>query len=132
MAALRSSQHSHRNHQPVNINHHHHQLIIIIKNLHQNHHTKRHHPCDLPPLYQMSRGIKTIRLWSDNGGVKWGEDQKERKVFNRRRSIITIIDNLAQQYNTTIETAADVTEERCSRLNKPLYHLAKHDEQIFE
>jgi hypothetical protein len=34
--------------------------LIIINNLRQKHHTKRHDPCNLPPLYRMSRGIKTI------------------------------------------------------------------------
>ncbi|SAL96746.1 hypothetical protein [Absidia glauca] len=95
----------------------------------------------------MSRGIKTItdlyREWYDGlaggypvetlerqWGVKRREDQKERKLFKRRRSIITIINNFAQQH--IIETAANAAEERCSRLNKSLHHLTEHNDQIVE
>jgi hypothetical protein len=65
-------------------------------------------------------------------GVKWREDHKERKFFNSSRSIITVINNSTQQRNNSIETAANVAEERCSRLNKSLRYLAKHNDQIFE
>ncbi|SAM09187.1 hypothetical protein [Absidia glauca] len=64
-------------------------------------------------------------------GVKWREDQKERKSFNRRRLIIVTINNFSQQHKITIVTAADVAEERRSRLNKSMHHLAKHNGQIF-
>jgi hypothetical protein len=60
------------------------------------------------------------------------EDQKEGKFFNRRRSIITIINNFAQHHNITIEAAANVAEERCSRPNKSSHHLAEHNDQNFE
>jgi hypothetical protein len=56
---------------------------------------------------------------------------KERKKYHRRRSIITII-NFAQQHNIAIETAVNVTDEKCSRLNKSLHHLDEHNDQIFE
>jgi hypothetical protein len=62
--------------------------------------------------------VETLeRQW----GVEWRENQKERKSFNKRRSIIT-----------TIKPAANVAEERGSRLNKYLNYLAKHNDQIFE
>jgi hypothetical protein len=38
----------------------------------------------------------------------------------------------SQQHNITIETAANVAKERCSRLNKTLHHLAEHNDQTFE
>ncbi|SAM01699.1 hypothetical protein [Absidia glauca] len=68
-----------------------------------------------------------VRQW----GAKWREDQTL-KFFNRCRSIITTINNFAQQHNITIETAANDAEERCSRLNKSLHHFAEHDDQILE
>ncbi|SAM06420.1 hypothetical protein [Absidia glauca] len=46
--------------------------------------------------------------------------------------MITTINNFAQQHNITIETSANVAEERCSRLNKSLYYLAEHNDHIFE
>ncbi|SAM03303.1 hypothetical protein [Absidia glauca] len=99
--------------------------------------------------YRRSREIKTItdlyREWYDGlaggylvetlerqWGVKWREDQEERKNFNKRRSIITTINSFAQQHNITIETAANVTEERRSPPNKSLHYLAEHNDQIFE
>ncbi|SAM01821.1 hypothetical protein [Absidia glauca] len=56
---------------------------------------------------------------------------KETKFFSTRRSIITIITNFAQQHNITVKTAANVAEERRSRLNEPLHYLAEHNDQIF-
>jgi hypothetical protein len=47
-------------------------------------------------------------------------------------SIITTTNNFAQQHNITIETAANVDEERRYRLNKSLHYLAEHGVQIFE
>jgi hypothetical protein len=62
----------------------------------------------------MGYPIETLeRQW----GVNRREDQKEPKFFNRRRSTITIINNVA----------AYVVKERRSRLNKPLHYLAEHN-----
>jgi hypothetical protein len=71
----------------------------------------------------MSRGIKTITDFPANGMMglaggysvetlerQLGKDQKERKLFNGRRSIITI--NFAQQHNITIETTANAAEKK--------------------
>ncbi|SAM04739.1 hypothetical protein [Absidia glauca] len=44
----------------------------------------------------------------------------------------TIINNLAQQHNIIIETAANVAEERRSQLNKSLHYLAEHNGPTFE
>ncbi|SAM03225.1 hypothetical protein [Absidia glauca] len=83
-AALRSLQHPRRNHQPVNINNHHQASLPL---------PQQQAPPSLPPppLYRMSRGIKTItyrfREWCDGlaggypvktlerqWGVKWRKD----------------------------------------------------------
>ncbi|SAM07745.1 hypothetical protein [Absidia glauca] len=54
-------------------------------------------------------GNRPVEMLERQWAVEWREDRKERKFLNRRRSIIT---------NITIETAANVAEERRSRFNK--------------
>jgi hypothetical protein len=102
-----------------------------------------------PPLYQMSRGIKTVtdlyRAWNDGlagdysvesleqrWGAKWRQDEKEKKFYNRRRSIILTIKKYAEEHNVSMETAVNLAEENRSRRSKSLHYLAEHNDTIFD
>jgi hypothetical protein len=102
-----------------------------------------------PPTYAMSRGIQTIndlhREWynglsggypvaelEQRWGVQWRKDMKERKFFNRRRSIIDTITKYAEQHHITIETAVNIAEEKRRRQNKSLHYLSEHNDRIFD
>jgi small-conductance mechanosensitive channel len=54
----------------------------------------------------------------------------EQRLRFMQESLVNKIDS--KQHNITIETAASVAEERCSRLNKSLHHLAEHNNRIFK
>ncbi|SAL97782.1 hypothetical protein [Absidia glauca] len=102
-----------------------------------------------PPSYRMSRGIRTVndlyREWNDGlaggysiisleqrWGVKWRQDDKEKKFYNRRRSIIATIEKYAEEHNITMETAVNLAEENRSRRSKSLHYLAEHNDTIFD
>ncbi|SAM09828.1 hypothetical protein [Absidia glauca] len=102
-----------------------------------------------PPSYRMSRGIRTVtdlyREWNDGlaggysiisleqrWGVKWRQDDKEKKFYNRRRSIIATIKKYAEEHNITMETAVNLAEENRSRRSKSLHYLVEHNDTIFD
>ncbi|SAM02202.1 hypothetical protein, partial, partial [Absidia glauca] len=65
-------------------------------------------------------------------GVKWRQDDKEKKFYNRRRSIIATIKKYAEEHNITMETAVNLAEENRSRRSKSLHYLAEHNDTIFD